>query len=293
MKWLELLKDWMGKKAGERIAVSEDDGKPLVAAGIAKWVDDDPLAGVIARGVESALAGFTKGLDGIITATLQQFTKAQKMSRKGGAPSIFGSGGDGDHQGRTFGDWLLCVGILGSAKEAPRHAAAAARLQKVYGSQRVEWDADNVTKAALGESSGAAGGYTVPPDFYEQITTIAAENAILRKYGAYEHPMASATSQFPYLDITTVQTAGNSPFFGGVIARWTAEAQNRTETEPQFKMMELKAWELSGYTVSSNVLLQDSAIGLDKLLTTLFGLAVAWYEDFAFLQGNGVGKPTG
>src|SRR5262249_50743392 len=113
------------------------------------------------------------------------------------------------------------------------------------------------------------------------------------KYGAYEHPMASATSQFPYLDITTAQTAGNSPFFGGVIARWTAEAQNRTETEPQFKLMELKAWELSGYTVSSNVLLQDSAVGLDKLLTTLFGLAVAWYEDFAFLQGNGVGKPQG
>jgi HK97 family phage major capsid protein len=105
--------------------------------------------------------------------------------------------------------------------------------------------------------------------------------------------MASATLQFPYLDITTVPSAGNSPFFGGVIASWTSEAQTRTETEPKFKMMELKAQELSGYSVSSNVLLQDAAFGLEKFLFTLFGKAVAWYEEYAFLQGNGVGKPLG
>ena len=58
-------------------------------------------------------------------------------------------------------------------------------------------------------------------------------------------------------------------------------------------MMELKAWELSGYTVSSNVLLQDSAFGLEKFLMNLFAMAIAWYEEFAFLQGNGVGKPQG
>ena len=100
-------------------------------------------------------------------------------------------------------------------------------------------------------------------------------------------PMASATLQFPFLDITTAQSAGNSPFFGGVIANWTAEAQTRTETEPTFKMMELKAQELSGYSVSSNILLQDAAFGLEKFLMTLFGKAVSWYEEYAFLQGSG------
>jgi HK97 family phage major capsid protein len=74
---------------------------------------------------------------------------------------------------------------------------------------------------------------------------------------------------------------------------WTAEAQTRTETEPQFKMLELKAWELSGYSVSSNVLLQDAAFGLEKFLFSLFSRAIAWYEEYAFLQGNGVGKPQG
>ena len=58
-------------------------------------------------------------------------------------------------------------------------------------------------------------------------------------------------------------------------------------------MMELKAWELSGYSVSSNVLLQDSVIGLERFLMNLFAMAIAWFEEYAFLQGNGVGKPQG
>ncbi len=58
----------------------------------------------------------------------------------------------------------------------------------------------------------------------------------------------------------TVQSAGVSPFFGGVQMYWTAEAQTRTETEPAFKQLELKANELSGYSVSSNILLQDCGL---------------------------------
>jgi hypothetical protein len=33
MKWIELLKDWMGRKAGERLAVAEGDAQLLVSAG--------------------------------------------------------------------------------------------------------------------------------------------------------------------------------------------------------------------------------------------------------------------
>jgi len=148
------------------------------------------------------------------------------------------------------------------------------------------------TKAALGESSGVTGGYTVPPELFEQLMTIVAELAIIRPR-AFVIPMAGASLQIPYLDITTAQSAGVSPFFGGLQMYWTAESQTRTETEPQFKQLELKAWELSGYSVSSNVLLQDSIIGLEKFLMTLFAKSIAWFEEYAFLQGNGAGKPQG
>src|SRR4029077_10511756 len=86
--------------------------------------------------------------------------------------------------------------------------------------------------------------------------SIMAEESFIRPR-AFVVPMASASMQIPYLDVSTVQSAGVSPFFGGVQMYWTAESQTRTETEPQFKQLELKAWELSGYSVSSNVLLQD------------------------------------
>src|ERR1039457_6209023 len=46
----------------------------------------------------------------------------------------------------------------------------------------------------------------------------------------YDHVVFAAL-QFPLLDVTTAQTAGVTPFFGGVQMYWTAEAQTRTETE--------------------------------------------------------------
>ena len=35
-----------------------------------------------------------------------------------------------------------------------------------------------------------------------------------------------------------------------------------------------------------------NSLSLENLLRMLFGKAVAWDEDYAFLQGNGTGKPS-
>jgi HK97 family phage major capsid protein len=274
--FVELLKDFLGKKAGERIHLAETEAKELIAAGLARAVSEDVITPLVSRALESALGGFTRGLDAIITRTLEQFADAQRQARKHAVPAIFGPGGNGDPK-KTFGDWCLAVARKDTVY-----------LEKHYNSRFVEYS----QKAALAESSGTTGGYTVPPEFFEQLMTIVAENSFIRPR-AFVVPMASASLQIPYLDITTTQSAGVSPFFGGVQMYWTAEAQTRTETEPAFKQMELKAWELSGYSVSSNVLLADSIIGLEKFLMNLFGLAIAWFEEYAFLQGNGVGKPQG
>lgn len=274
--FVELTKPLLGKPAGERLHVGPEEGQQLVATGAARAVTDDPLTPLIARGLEGALAGFTRGLDSVITKTLEQFAAAQEQARRHAVPALFGPGGEGDPK-KSFGDFCLAVA------RNDRHY-----LEKHYGSTFNAW----TTKAALGESSGVTGGYTVPPEFYQQVINLVSEAAFIRPR-AFVVPMASMTLQIPYLDVSTVQAAGVSPFFGGVQMYWTAEAQTRTETEPQFKQMELKAWELSGYSVSSNVLLQDSIIGLEKFLMTLFARAIAWFEEYAFLQGNGAGKPQG
>jgi HK97 family phage major capsid protein len=276
--FVQLTKDspLLGKKAGERVDMSEKDAQHFVSQGEAIAVTDDLITPAVSKALEGAFGKFTQALDGIVNQSLKTFADAQAQAKKHAVPALFGAGMDGDPK-KSFGDFCLAI-ARGDRKYLEQH----------YKSEFVGYSA----KAALAESSGITGGYTVPPDFYRQLLAIVAENTFIRPR-AWVQPMGSATLQFPYLDITTAQSAGVSPFFGGVQMYWTEEAQTRTETEPQFKMMELKAHELSGYSVSSNVLLQDSAFGLEKFLMTLFGQAVAWFEEYAFLQGNGVGKPMG
>jgi HK97 family phage major capsid protein len=78
-----------------------------------------------------------------------------------------------------------------------------------------------------------------------------------------------------------------------VVFRWVSEAATRPETEPAFRQTELTAWELSGYLLASNTLLQDNAVGLDAWITQLITWGIEWQSDYAFLQGDGVGKPMG
>jgi HK97 family phage major capsid protein len=274
--FIKLLKDFMGNAPGKQLHVSDTQARLLVQQGIAEAVTDDPVAPLIAQSIDQVTNRLTQSLDSIITTALKQFQEAQSQARKNSGPLIFGGDGAstlGHNPKHCFGDWLLHV-----ARQDDSY------LEKEYRSFR--------TKSALAENSGVTGGYIVPPEFAQQLLSTAAEENFIRPR-AYVQPMGSATLQFPYLDVTTVQTAGTSPFFGGVVLNWTEEAQTRTETEPQFKMLELKAHELSGYAVSSNILLQDANFGLEKFLYTIFGKAIGWYEEFAFLQGNGVGKPLG
>lgn len=290
--FVQLLKEWNGKPAGEQFSLKRKVADQLIEMGLAEKIED-PTAGIVGKAMEQAAGKLTQSLDGIVNQALKQFADAQARARKNSVPRIFGgfpsggrkspefpdslSGGrespEYDDPHHCFGDWLLHVARQDDAY-----------LEKTYGSIRA--------KAALAESSGSTGGYIVPPEFYHKLLTLIAEEAVIRPY-AFIQPMASATLMFPYLDVTTVQAAGTSPFFGGVVMSWTEEAQTRVETEPQFRQMELKAHELSGYAVSSNILLQDAAFGLERFLMTLFSKAIAWYEDFAFLQGDGVGKPLG
>jgi HK97 family phage major capsid protein len=132
----------------------------------------------------------------------------------------------------------------------------------------------------------------VPTEYLPRLLAAAAENAVVRPR-ATVIPMASRSLQVPYLDVTNIPNAGDTAFFGGLVGRWAEEASALNETEPVFRQLELVAHELSGYSLISNALLADNAIGLEALLTRIFGGAVAWFEDYAFLRGDGVGKPVG
>ena len=145
-----------------------------------------------------------------------------------------------------------------------------------------------VRKTALAENAGQAGGYVIPPQFMTELLTIAAEEGFVEQMCKIL-PMTTRTAEWPMLDITTAYAAGTSPYFGNILFNWQPEAQTINETEPQFRMSRFEAWDLVGYTVSSNQLLQDNGVGVDALLTQLFGAAITWYSEYAFFNGLGAG----
>ncbi len=143
---------------------------------------------------------------------------------------LFGPTGDGVPHGKTFGDWLVQVATLGSTKTSPSAKPAAQdRLEKANNSTFQPWQ-----KAALGESAGATSSYIVPPDFYNQLLALVAEMNTFRAQ-AFVQPMAAPTLQFPCLDVTTAQSAGTSPFFGGVGDRASGDSQPAEQRQRRYR----------------------------------------------------------
>lgn len=277
--FVELTQEYLGKPIGERIDVSENDAKHLIDQGLAKAVEGDPLGDALSNAFESAFSRFNTAINKSVDGALKQFADAQRRSRRHAAPLIFGDD-EGNPRGRTFGDWLLCV-----------RRNDVKQLAKKYNSHFADWE-DTERKTAMSGSAGVTGGYTVPGEFVPQLMQLASENAVVRPRATIV-PMASHSVQVPVLDHTSTPSTGDSAMLGGLVARWAEEAETINETEPQFKQVELVAHELSGYSKISNALLADNAVGLESLLLTLFGRAIGWHEDYAFLRGNGVGKPAG
>lgn len=149
-----------------------------------------------------------------------------------------------------------------------------------------------IQKTALAEGSGATGGYTVPPQFYADLMRLVAEDAFVKSL-CTTIPMQSRSILIPALDHSATPAAGTSAFFGGLAASWQPEAATINESEPTFRQVELVARDLVFHTIASNQLLQDNAVALDTLLTSLFKEAISWIIDYFILRGNGAGQPMG
>ncbi len=196
----------------------------------------------------------------------------------------------GNHLG--FGKFLKDLQVFSSKQASPSHREAAMKALDALQVKAMGVNGTEIVKTALAESSGLAGGYTVPPVFSTQLLRLAEEESIVGPMATHM-PMTSLTLSVPTLNITSSHSAGQSPFLGGVNPTWTSESATRTESEPTFRQTELKAQELSMYAVASNDLLADNAVGLESLLTTLFTEAIGWTTDYAYLRGDGLGKPMG
>lgn len=155
-----------------------------------------------------------------------------------------------------------------------------------------EMDYDPDTKQMV-ENVGASGGFLVPPEFRAQLMSEVGESSIVRNRATVIR-MNRRQVQMPVLDQTGT-TAGQGHWFGGMIAYWTEEAAEKTDSEPTFRQVTLTAHKLIVYTRASDELVADSAVSLADFLSSPVGMAgcISWHEDYAFLRGTGVGQPAG
>jgi len=142
----------------------------------------------------------------------------------------------------------------------------------------------------LGENFGDTGGFLVPEEFRPDLMQIPLEQSVIRPR-AFTMPMGSNVLRIPSIK----DTSHASNLFGGVSASWGSEGEDISSStnQPAFGQVVLDAKKLTGYTVISNELVQDSAIAIETLLTRLFGQAISYFEDVAFISGTGAGQPQG
>jgi HK97 family phage major capsid protein len=321
-QWVKLDKDWNGHKEGEKlkvsVAVSEQLVKELTAREcksptqklVAKAAEviggriHDEVAKSTQEAIKILMENSEKERAKGVTFPWQSSSDPKKAGESlrlwndaGNVPGVIGRGFDGDlvlsdnaryspfsGSGVGMGKWL-CDVKEGGDEPSKEYCKGMEEKWKSRFTGGME-------KAALAESSGVTGGYTVPVEFLMRLMQLVIQQSVIRPR-AQVFPMASRELRIPTLDVTTPQSAGVTAFLGGLKAFWAEEASSRPETEPQFKQVSLIAHELTGYTLASNTILQDNAVALDALLTRLFTQAISWFSDYAFLQGNGAGKPVG
>lgn len=141
---------------------------------------------------------------------------------------------------------------------------------------------------AYQEKVPSDGGFLVPEEFRAELLRVSLESSIVRSR-ARVVPMGSATLRFPSID----STSNVSSVYGGIVAYWTEEGAELTESQATFGSVKLEAWKLTALAHVTNELVRDAAGGFGMFAEQIFPEAMAYYEDLAFISGNGVGQPLG
>jgi HK97 family phage major capsid protein len=153
---------------------------------------------------------------------------------------------------------------------------------------RFEPNDSRLEQRAMAMGTGSDGGFLVPTQFIDELLHVTPQEAIVRPRAlvvpAGDNP--DAEIEIPAL------RQGSNGVAAGVVVKWAAEAAASDETSAKIDQFSLAPKEVIAHTLVSNKLLRNaSAAGV--LIGEILRQAVIGSEDYAFLRGDGVGKPLG
>jgi HK97 family phage major capsid protein len=206
-----------------------------------------------------------------------------ELLKKGGVQAVVGTGRDFSvYNPKALGASLNADdydGLSGFLKDIKHDAYVDAALAAKR----------TVLKAAAASSGEpASGGYLVPEAFRAELLKLAIEKGVTRSRARIV-PMETSRVIYPMLDVTS--HADN--VFGGVQGYWTAESGSMTDVAATFGRIALEAWKLTAFANVPNELISDSALAFEAFIRSTFPEALAYFEDVAFISGNGAGQPAG
>lgn len=140
---------------------------------------------------------------------------------------------------------------------------------------------------AAGSTVPSDGGFLIPEILRSEILQLSMEGAVVRPYSTVI-PMDSLTVPIPAVDETSRVTS----LFGGIQFYWTPEGGAGVDSSAKFAQINLVAKKLFGYSGIPNELLADAAAFV-AWFGQAFPSAYGWFEDIAFLTGDGTDKPMG
>lgn len=188
---------------------------------------------------------------------------------------------------KHFGEFLTAVQMMTHDKIPDDRLVKWRDTAEVNAAQRPGASKD------MSGTTGSAGGFLIPVEQLNELMAIQAVNNFVRQRATIL-PMTRRQILIPLLDQTDT-TSGIPHWFGGLRAYWMEEAALKTPSDATFRQLQLTAWKLIMFTRTSDELLEDSAVSLAAFLSGNLGFAGAinWTEEYAFMQGTGVGQPVG
>lgn len=156
---------------------------------------------------------------------------------------------------------------------------------KATAQNKAKWDKIRNDYSSVEPSSG---GFLVPESIRSTLLENSLENAIVRP-NAMVVEMDAPRVAFPAVDETT----HNGSVYGGITGTWVAEGEALPESEARFGRVVLDASKLVTYCEAPSELPLDAPRAWGSFIDNAMPKAISFFEDVAFLTGNGAGKPLG
>lgn len=199
---------------------------------------------------------------------------------QGGQASRNAQGDPANREFETFGQFMAAV----------RFNPNDQRLSSLY-DDKVGAANDPTVSAEMRMDTGSQGGFMVPEQFRSTILRVEPGASLIRSRA---NVIPAGSPPDAAITIPALDQGGDAPanMFGGVEVTWIAEGVEKPETDARLKEIRLEPHEVAGtITVTDKLLRNWQAAG--SFLETLLRGAVNQSEDFAFITGNGIGKPLG